>query len=284
MTGRKGTGLIRRRAASSSGESSDDDMDHRILAGSVGKGGQRARMSQSQNNAGNAAPVGLKPVRAELNEDDRRRLVADATFYILVQEQKKALHKKGDILKAIGLTGRNKELQDSIMQRTCEKLEKVFGIELRDLEDIGKKGQYLLVNKLFQTKDQKHIEISAREKAHIGALYSILGLIYMSNGTVRDEVLDPFLVKMGLMGDPEHLPPTHVYQARGAGAQPRNSATALGIQDDIFDTFGDIKELLRKEWGQKQHYIDVTKVDSATEGDAMENTYEYSWGIRYAIQ
>ena len=76
----------------------------------------------------------------------------------------------------------------------------------------------------------------------MGALYSVLGLIYMSNGTIRDEVLDPFLMKMGLMGNPDNLPPTHIQQ-RGL---PRNSAASLGVSDDIFDTFGDIKELIRK--------------------------------------
>ena len=64
----------------------------------------------------------------------------------------------------------------------------------------------------------------------------------MSNGVVRDDVLDPFLIKMGLMGNPENLPPTHVQQ-RGL---PRTTAVSLGISEDIFDTFGDIKELIRK--------------------------------------
>ena len=61
----------------------------------------------------------------------------------------------------------------------------------------------------------------------------------MSNGVVRDEVLDPFLIKMGLMGNPENLPP----QQRGL---TRITAVSLGISEDIFDTFGDIKELIRK--------------------------------------
>ena len=35
------------------------------------------------------------------NEDDKKRLVADAVFYVLVQEQKRTVHKKGEILKVI---------------------------------------------------------------------------------------------------------------------------------------------------------------------------------------
>ena len=64
----------------------------------------------------------------------------------------------------------------------------------------------------------------------------------MSNGVVRDDVLDPFLIKMGLMGNPETLPPTNVQQ-RGLS---RTTAVSLGISEDIFETFGDIKELIRK--------------------------------------
>ena len=81
-----------------------------------------------------------------------------------------------------------------------------------------------------------------QDSAHLGVLYSILGLIYMSNGTIRDDALDPFLIKMGLLGNPETMPPTHVQQ-RGL---PRTTAASLGISEDIFETFGDIKEMIRK--------------------------------------
>ena len=75
----------------------------------------------------------------------------------------------------------------------------------------------------------------------MGVLYSVLGLIYMSNGVIHDEVLDPFLIKMGLIGNPENMPPT--MQQRGI---PRTTAFSLGISEDIFNTFGDVKELIRK--------------------------------------
>jgi hypothetical protein len=47
----------------------------------------------------------------DLNDDDKKKLVADAVFYILAQEQKRPSFKKADIMKAIGLTGRSKDLQ-----------------------------------------------------------------------------------------------------------------------------------------------------------------------------
>ena len=74
----------------------------------------------------------------------------------------------------------------------------------------------------------------------MGVLYAVLGLIYMSNGVIRDDVLDPFLIKMGLMGNPENMPPA---PQRGL---TRSTAASLGISEDIFDTFGNIKDLIVK--------------------------------------
>ena len=96
MSGKKSAGRIRRRANSSSSSQSDPETDQEFNpASKQGKGvvnTQRSNPSQSQSSA-------PKTMRAELNEDDKKRLVADAVFYVLVQEQKRAVHKKGEILK-----------------------------------------------------------------------------------------------------------------------------------------------------------------------------------------
>ena len=47
------------------------------------------------------------------------------------------------------MTGRPRELQDTIIDRTTQRLEHVFGMGLHELPE--KKGHYILVNKLFQT-------------------------------------------------------------------------------------------------------------------------------------
>jgi len=42
--------------------------------------------------------------------------------------------------------------------------------------------------------------------------------------------------------------------------------------------------MIRKEWGQKQHYIDAVRVEHA-EGDSAETpSYEYSWGKRAELE
>ena len=90
MRGKKSGGRIRRRANSTSSSSEESDRENEI---SKHKSTGTQRFTQSQGSSTQ------KPIRAELNEDDKKRLVADAVFYVLVQEQKRTVHKKGEILK-----------------------------------------------------------------------------------------------------------------------------------------------------------------------------------------
>lgn len=71
----------------------------------------------------------------DFNEEDRKKLVSDAVFYFLVQEQKRPLFKRPDVLKAIGLTGRSKELQDDVWIRAVRHLKDTFGYKLAELSE-----------------------------------------------------------------------------------------------------------------------------------------------------
>ena len=62
-----------------------------------------------------------------LNELDYDKLVQDAIFYILTQEQKRPIFYKGAVMKAIDYTSKPKESQDKIWNRTMRELEDVFG-------------------------------------------------------------------------------------------------------------------------------------------------------------
>jgi hypothetical protein len=82
------------------------------------------------------------------------------------------------------MTGRARELQDAIIERTAQKLEHVFGMAFHELPE--KKGQYILVNKLFQTKEDTHIEMSPKVRykpkcksflAHSFASYKLKAII-----------------------------------------------------------------------------------------------------------
>jgi hypothetical protein len=56
------------------------------------------------------------PHNIDFNAQDRRKLVADVVFYFLTQEQKRVPHTKGEVFKAVGLSGQPKELQEDILQ------------------------------------------------------------------------------------------------------------------------------------------------------------------------
>ena len=92
MSGKKSGGRIRRRANSTSSSSEESDRENNTTSRQNKSSGSQ-RLTQSQGFSTQ------KPIRAELNEDDKKRLVADAVFYVLVQEQKRTVHKKGEILK-----------------------------------------------------------------------------------------------------------------------------------------------------------------------------------------
>ena len=63
------------------------------------------------------------------------KLINDVVFYILSQEQKQPIFKKGDIMKAFGLTGRNAAI---IWEEAKKELYYTFGYEMEATS--GKKG------------------------------------------------------------------------------------------------------------------------------------------------
>ena len=142
------------------------------------------RVNSSQLNASNL----------DFNEDDFAKFSADAVFFVLVQERKRIPVKKADIMKAINLTGKPQDVQRRVMADCVHKMHHVFGIEMVENDD--KKGVYYLVNRIKeepQETDKQHLTWSDKENAHLGLLYNVLGLIFMSNGVVREDVLFKFL-------------------------------------------------------------------------------------------
>ena len=71
----------------------------------------------------------------DLNEEDRKKLVTDAVFYIVTQEKKRPMFKKPDVFRAIGLTGRSKDLQDAIWIQAYKDVKDVFGYELKEIDN-----------------------------------------------------------------------------------------------------------------------------------------------------
>ena len=94
----------------------------------------------------------------------------------------------------------------------------------------GKKGgrSYILVNELAAAeKAISYLSISEKETARMGIIFSILGLIFMENGSVSEEDLFNFLERMGMSSNPELA--------------------------EIFD--GDVKKYINDVLVTKQHYL-----------------------------
>merc|ERR1712038_1040401 len=173
-------------------------------------------------------------------------------------------------MKAINLTGKGQDVQRRVMEDCIQKMHHVFGIEMREnKKDEKKKGVYYLVNKIKEEAraededDQQHLEWSDKDNAHLGLLYTVLGLIFMSNGVVREDVLFRFLRLLG------------VYEEDDRAGGPGGSKSILS--EGIKELFGDVRQLVFSEWGAKMHYLDVTKIDTADTDTVM---HEFRWGFR----
>ncbi len=112
----------------------------RSRAGSSGGGGGGGGTPQKARESGAGGASG-----AGIGKDDERRLASDAIFWVLAQERRRAPIKRADVFKAVGLTGRQRDLQDRVWDRMDGLLKTVFGLDLVEPKD--KKGSWFLVNR-----------------------------------------------------------------------------------------------------------------------------------------
>lgn len=127
------------------------------------------------------------------------KMVSDATFYFLVADQKKSLIKRADLCKYCDLNKKPRDVQVEVINRSIQHLLKTFGIKVQESE--SKKGCYFLINQLQENQDDEslqHITWSEKENAQMGLTFTILGLIFMSNGKVSDDTLFKFLKLLGV--------------------------------------------------------------------------------------
>jgi hypothetical protein len=201
---------------------------------------------------------------SQLSDIDTEKLVKDVIFHIISQEAKRPLFKKPDILKAIGLSGRDSEVKDPIFQQAIRDLKDVFGYELKELDtkDKGKKGCYILVNTIEESsiEGQRHMKLSEKEEAQLGLLTVILSVIYMNNNLMKEDALFSFLESLDLC--------------------EKDATRRDGSTNDHKD-FGNIKTLIDKEWCQKHHYIHMEKDENS---DPDQPHFIYSWGDRALVE
>jgi len=193
-----------------------------------------------------------------LNDDDAQKMISDVVFFFLVADQKKTVIKRADLVKNCDLGKKPKNLQDWIIGQASKNLADTFGIEVSEM---SKGGQFVLINKLDEVKGHEFLHWSEKETAQQGVLFTILGLILMSNDKVTDEVLFKFLRQMGIYED-----------------EKSNRPSKIVVDPEVSELFdGDVKKFVNDILVTKQHYLKREKVQGP---DPETEVFEYSWGER----
>jgi len=201
------------------------------------------------------------------SKDDMDKMVSDATFYFLVADQKKSLIKRADLCKSCDLNKKPRDVQTDVINKAMQHLLKTFGIKAQESE--SKKGCYFLINQLQDHDDEnmQHLTWCEKENAQMGLTFTILGLIFMSNGKVSDDTLFKFLKLLGVYEEDRSKK-----TGRGGdqGGDPVDPEVA-----ELFD--GDTKKFVNDILVGRQHYL---KRDRVQGPDPEVEAYEYSWGER----
>jgi len=207
-----------------------------------------------------------------LNDDDIDKMVADAAFYFLVADQKKALIKRADLCKYCDLSRKERKVQEQVIQEAMSHLLKTFGI--RAVESETKKGCYFLINELIENQEDEetqHISWSDKENGHLALTFVILGLIFMNNGKITEDNLFKFLKHLGVHEEDK-------------GKKGRGAADTCGdpVDPEVLDLFdGDVRKFVNDVLASRQHYLKRDRVDT---GDPEVEQYEYTWGERARLE
>lgn len=162
----------------------------------------------------------------------------DLVKYLLVKDQTKIPIKRSDMLKDI-----IKEYIDvypEIIERASYSLEKVFGIQLKEID----KNDHLYI--LLSTLEPTDAGIlgTTKDSPKLGLLMVLLSIIFMNGNRSSEAVIWEVLRKLGL--------------------RP-------GIHHSLF---GDVKKLITDEF-VKQKYLDYARVPNSNPPE-----YEFFWGLR----
>ncbi|KAL2103935.1 hypothetical protein ACEWY4_000803 [Coilia grayii] len=215
---------------------------------------QRKRLSASQNKAANQ--------RSKAESDDEEdaftqpslsqvqrakesftpiqidRKVAEVVQFILIKDQRKVPIRRADIAKHV--IKEYRAIHQDIMKRVIHTFDQVFGLKLVEIDP--KSHLYILVNKLEALPEEPVSLIPANPKH--GLLFTILSVIFMKGGVVKEALVWGFLKKLRV--DP-------------------------GERHDIF---GDVKKLVTDEF-VRQKYLEYVRIPHT---EPME--FELRWGVR----
>uniref|UniRef100_A0A8C0TFC6 MAGE family member D2 n=2 Tax=Canis lupus familiaris TaxID=9615 RepID=A0A8C0TFC6_CANLF len=194
-----------------------------------GKARRRAAKLQSSQEPETPIPRDVALLQGRAN---------DLVKYLLVKDQTKIPIKRSDMLKDI-----IKEYTDvypEIIERAGYSLEKVFGIQLKEID----KNDHLYI--LLSTLEPTDAGIlgTTKDSPKLGLLMVLLSIIFMNGNRSSEAVIWEVLRKLGL--------------------RP-------GIHHSLF---GDVKKLITDEF-VKQKYLDYARVPNSNPPE-----YEFFWGLR----
>ncbi|XP_005401583.1 PREDICTED: melanoma-associated antigen D2 [Chinchilla lanigera] len=194
-----------------------------------GKARRRAAKLQSSQEPETPPPRDVALLQGRAN---------DLVKYLLAKDQTKIPIKRSDMLKDI-----IKEYTDvypEIIERAGYSLEKVFGIQLKEID----KNDHLYI--LLSTLEPTDAGIlgTTKDSPKLGLLMVLLSIIFMNGNRSSEAVIWEVLRKLGL--------------------RP-------GIHHSLF---GDVKKLITDEF-VKQKYLDYARVPNSNPPE-----YEFFWGLR----
>lgn len=178
---------------------------------------------------------------ASMERGEQERLVNEMVKFLLIMDQKKVPIKKADINKHV-LKEHSKAFP-IILNEATKRLDKIFGIEVCELEE-KHKGSYILINKIETDSEYNHLEWGEEDDVKRGLLMIVLSLIFMSGNVLTDDKLWASLKKFGIESDLQH------------------------------EVFGDVKKLITQEW-VRQCYLEVTRLPNTD-----PPVSEVRWGQR----
>ncbi|KAG5281747.1 hypothetical protein AALO_G00048360 [Alosa alosa] len=220
---------------------------------------QRKRLSASQNKAPNLP----RSQQAEVESDDEEdvsftqltstqvqrarenftpvqvdRKVAEVVQFILIKDQKKVPIRRADIAKHV--IKEYRAMYAEIMKRVCRTFEQVFGLKLVEIDP--KSHVYILINKLESVAEEPVCLIPGNPK--YGLLFTILSVIFMKGGVVKEALVWNFLKKLRVDAGERH------------------------------DIFGDVKKLVTDEF-VRQKYLEYVRIPHTEPVEC-----EFRWGVR----
>ncbi|KAK3701259.1 hypothetical protein RRG08_066752 [Elysia crispata] len=173
---------------------------------------------------------------------EKEKRVNELVQYMLIMDQKKIPIKKRDINRVI-LKGQNRAF-NGVMEEAAEKLLEVYGFKIIELQD-KLKDSYILVNNLELNESQKKlINTNQKDNAEMGLVFVILGMIFMNQNVIHEDEMWHALKKLGI------------------------------FQDDLHSTFGNVKNLIMKEFVRKGYLR--TELNTSTDPP----TNDIYWGQR----